>query len=109
MTVREYEPILQKEPAHADAFLALRKAYRESGKLDKLVTLYECRAQAIDDAAKAAELFYLAAVARTKDPARIAELSGEMGLLSTHMLARIERALASPARKADVTPEHLKL
>ena len=39
------------------AFLGLRKAYREAGKFDKLVTLYEGRAQAIDDPPKAAELF----------------------------------------------------
>src|SRR3954449_5347942 len=151
-TVREYEEILQSDPAHSEAFLGLRKAYRESNQFDKLVILYECRAQAIDDPAKAAELFYLAAevrldhlgdpsgaeadlahavdkdathlkatkrlkdiyreqgriadymtmlemeavaVARTKDPARIGELSTEMGQLSTQILSRIEKALAS--------------
>jgi tetratricopeptide (TPR) repeat protein len=61
---REYEQVLQKEPANGDAFVALRKAYRESNRFDKLVTLYETRAQAIDDQAKAAELFYLAAEVR---------------------------------------------
>ena len=61
---REYEQVLQKEPANGDAFVALRKAYRESGRFDRLVTLYETRAQAIDDQAKAAELFYLAAEVR---------------------------------------------
>jgi len=60
-TVREYEQILQSDPAHSEAFLGLRKAYRESNQFDKLVMLYEARAQAIDDPAKAAELFYLAA------------------------------------------------
>jgi len=43
---REYEQVLQKEPANGDAFVALRKAYRESGRFDRLVTLYETRAQA---------------------------------------------------------------
>ena len=61
---REYEQVLQNEPANGDAFVALRKTYRESGRFDKLVTLYETRAQAIDDQAKAAELFYLAAEVR---------------------------------------------
>ena len=61
---REYEQVLQKEPANGDAFVALRKAFRESGRFDRLVTLYETRAQAIDDQAKAAELFYLAAEVR---------------------------------------------
>jgi len=35
---REYEQVLQNEPANGDAFVALRKAYRESGRFDKLVT-----------------------------------------------------------------------
>jgi tetratricopeptide (TPR) repeat protein len=61
---REYEQVLQNEPANGDAFVALRKAYRESNRFDRLVTLYETRAQAIDDQAKAAELFYLAAEVR---------------------------------------------
>jgi len=61
---REYEQVLQTEPANGDAFVALRKAYRESNRFDKLVTLYETRAQAIEDQAKAAELFYLAAEVR---------------------------------------------
>ncbi len=61
---REYEQVLQKDPANGDAFVALRKAYRESNRFDRLVTLYETRAQAIDDQAKAAELFYLAAEVR---------------------------------------------
>jgi len=58
---REYETGLAERAANGDAFVALRKAYRESNRFDKLVTLYETRAQAIDDQAKAAELFYLAA------------------------------------------------
>ncbi len=61
---REYEQVLQSEPGNHDAFVALRKSYRESGRFDKLVTLYETRAQAIDDQAKAAEFFYLAAEVR---------------------------------------------
>ena len=61
---REYEQALQLEPGHNEAFLFLRRAYREAGRFDKLVTLYETRAQAIPDQAKAAELFYLAAEVR---------------------------------------------
>jgi golgin subfamily B member 1 len=165
-TVREYEQVLLKDPAHTEAFLALRKSYREAGKFDKLVTLYECRAQAIDDQPKAAELFYLAAevrvdhlqdvegaetdlahavdrdpnnlkatkrlkdmyreqgrtpeymtmlemeaaaVVRTKDPARLAELQTEMSQFSTLHLARLEKALANPATKGEVTDDQLKL
>jgi hypothetical protein len=44
---REYEQALQHEPGHNEAFLFLRRSYRESGRFDKLVTLYETRAQAI--------------------------------------------------------------
>jgi tetratricopeptide (TPR) repeat protein len=164
-TVREYEQILQSDPAHSEAFLGLRKAYRESNQFDKLVMLYEARAQAIDDPAKAAELFYLAAevrvdhlgdesgaeadlahavdrdpthlkatkrlkdiyraggrtgeymtmlemeaaaVARTKDPARISELQTEMAQIESQVLSRLEKAMASPASRGEVTAEHLK-
>jgi tetratricopeptide (TPR) repeat protein len=61
---REYEQLLESDPANDDAFLALRKAYREEQRFDKLVTLYETRAQAVSDQAKAADLFYLAAEVR---------------------------------------------
>ncbi len=63
-TVREYEAALQRNPADTEAFVALRKTYRQAGKHDRLVTLYETRAQAIEDNAKAGELFYLAAELR---------------------------------------------
>src|SRR3954469_6359488 len=63
-TVREYETALQRNPADTEAFVALRKAYRQAQKHDKLVTLYEARAQAIEDGPKAAELFYLASELR---------------------------------------------
>ena len=63
-TVREFELALQNDPAQTEAFVALRKTYRQAGKHDKLVSLYERRAQAIDDGPKAAELFYLAAELR---------------------------------------------
>src|SRR5947207_2401102 len=63
-TVREYEAALQRNPADTEAFVALRKTYRQAQKHDRLVTLYETRAQAIEDNAKAGELFYLAAELR---------------------------------------------
>src|ERR1035438_6374844 len=63
-TVREYEAALQRNPADTEAFVSLRKAYRQAQKHDRLVTLYETRAQAIEDHAKAGELFYLAAELR---------------------------------------------
>ena len=64
-TLREYEQALERDPTQNEPFLALRKAYRESGTWDKLITLYELRAQALtDDAHKASELFYLAAEIR---------------------------------------------
>ena len=63
-TLREYEQTLEREPALNEPFLALRKAYRENGTWDKLVTLYELRAQALTDGPKASELFYLAAEVR---------------------------------------------
>src|SRR5215216_2211870 len=65
-TLREYEQALERDPSQTEPFLALRKAYRESGTWDKLITLYELRAQALSagDASKASELFYLAAEIR---------------------------------------------
>ena len=51
-TLREYEQALERDPTLNEPFLALRKAYRESGTWDKLVTLYELRAQALTDAAQ---------------------------------------------------------
>jgi tetratricopeptide (TPR) repeat protein len=164
-TVREYEAALQRNPADTEAFVALRKAYRQAQKHDRLVTLYETRAQAIEDNAKAGELFYLAAelridqlgdaegaeadlvnavdrdpghiraaarlkdiyreqgrtadymtmlemeaaaVARTRDPARIAELEAEMGQLFLNHFAKLERAVRNPQRQGKLGPEHLK-
>ena len=63
-TLREYEQALERDPTLKEPFLALRKAYRESGTWEKLITLYEMRAQALADAPKASELFYLAAEIR---------------------------------------------
>ena len=63
-TVREYEAALVKNPGDTEAFVGLRKAFRQSKEFDRLITLYETRAQAIDDGPKAAELFYLAAELR---------------------------------------------
>jgi tetratricopeptide (TPR) repeat protein len=63
-TLREYELALQRDPAADEPFRALRQAYRESGKFDKLVTLYEARGQALEDGPRASELFYLAAEVR---------------------------------------------
>jgi tetratricopeptide (TPR) repeat protein len=164
-TVREYEAALQRNPADTEAFVSLRKAYRQAQKHDKLVTLYETRAQAIEDHAKAGELFYLAAelridqlgdaegaeadlvnavdrdpthiraaarlkdiyreqgrtadymtmlemeaaaVARTREPARLAELEAEMGQLFLNHFAKLERAVRNPQRTGKLSAEHLK-
>jgi tetratricopeptide (TPR) repeat protein len=164
-TVREYEAALHRNPADTEAFVALRKAYRQAQKHDRLVTLYETRAQAIDDDAKAGELFYLAAelridqlgdaegaeadlvnavdrdpthlratarlkdiyreqgrtadymtmlemeaaaVARNRDPTRIAELEAEMAQLYLNHFARLERAVRSPQRTGKLSPEQVK-
>src|SRR5262245_9204131 len=63
-TLREYELAVQQDPTQNEAFLALRKAYREANRFDELVVLYERRADAVEDGPKAAELFYLAAEVR---------------------------------------------
>jgi tetratricopeptide (TPR) repeat protein len=164
-TVREYESALQKNPADTEAFVALRKAYRQAQKHDRLVTLYETRAQAIDDAPKAGELFYLAAelrldqlgdpegaeadlvnavdrdpthiraaarlkdiyreqgrtadymtmlemeaaaVARTRDATRIAELEAEMSQLFLNHFAKLERLVRSPQRPGKLAPDHVR-
>jgi tetratricopeptide (TPR) repeat protein len=164
-TVREYETALQRNPADTEAFVALRKAYRQAQKHDKLVTLYETRAQAIEDGPKAAELFYLAAelridqlgdaegaevdlanavdrdashiraaarlkdiyreqgrtadymtmlemeaaaVARTHDPARIAELQSEMQQLFVNHFAKLERTVRNAQRPGKLNPDNVK-
>jgi tetratricopeptide (TPR) repeat protein len=63
-TVRDYEQAFQQDPSQEPPFLALRKVYREQREFDKLVSLYEERAQAVAEDAKAADLFYLAAELR---------------------------------------------
>ncbi len=164
-TVREYEAALQRNPADTEAFVSLRKAYRQGQKHDRLVTLYETRAQAIQDNTKAGELFYLAAelridqlgdpdgaeadlvnavdrdpghiraaarlkdiyreqgrtadymtmlemeaaaVARTREPARMAELEAEMSQLFLNHFARLERAVRSPQRQGKLAQEHVR-
>jgi tetratricopeptide (TPR) repeat protein len=164
-TVREYEAALQRNPADTEAFVALRKAYRQAEAHDKLVTLYETRAQAIEDGVKAGELFYLAAelridqlgdavgaeadlanavdrdpghiraaarlkdiyreqgrmpdymtmlemeaaaVARTRDPARLAELQSEMSQLFVNHFGKIERVVRNPQRPGKLAPEDVK-
>jgi tetratricopeptide (TPR) repeat protein len=164
-TVREYEAALQRNPADTEAFVALRKAYRQAEAHDKLVTLYETRAQAIEDGVKAGELFYLAAelrldqlgdnmgaeadlanavdrdpghiraaarlkdiyrelgrmadymtmlemeaaaVARTRDPARLAELQSEMSQLFVNHFGKIERVVRNPQRPGKLGPEDVK-
>ncbi|HEY0710048.1 MAG TPA: hypothetical protein VGG33_24770, partial [Polyangia bacterium] len=167
-TLREHEQALEQDPTLDEPFLALRKAYREGAVWDKLITIYELRAQALTDPVKASELFYLAAevrldhlddpegaeadlahaldrsadnikaasrlkllyrqagrhaeymtvlemeaaaVAQSREPARIAELESELALFCRDGLGRLERAVALPAaqRVAEVTPEGLKL
>src|ERR1051325_7733535 len=164
-TVREYEAAMDRNAADTEAFVALRKAYRQSQKHDRLVTLYEARARAIEDNAKAGELYYLAAelridqlgdaegaevdlanavdrdashiraaarlkdiyreqgrtadymtmleleaaaVARTRDPARIAELQAEMGQLFVNHFARVERTIRNAQRPGKRSTEHVR-
>src|SRR5260221_94630 len=164
-TVREYEAALRRNPADTEAFVALRKAFRQAEAHDKLVTLYETRAQAIDDGPKAGELFYLAAelrldqlggavgaeadlanavdrdpghiraatrlkdiyreqgrmadymtmlemeaaaVARTRDPARIAELQSEMSQLFVNHFGKLERIIRNPQRPGKLAADDLK-
>src|SRR5262245_33875391 len=164
-TVREYEAAMERNAADTEAFVALRKAYRQAQKHDKLVVLYERRAQALEDNAKAGELFYLAAelridqlgdaegaeadlvnavdrdpshiraaarlkdiyreqgrtadymtmlemeaaaVARTRDPARIAELEAEMSQLCLNHFARLERAVRNPQKTGKLAQEHVR-
>ena len=89
-TLREYEQALQTDPTLTEPFLALRKAYGESKTWDKLITLYELRAQALADGSKASELFYLA---------------GEIRL---DHLDDAEGAEADLAHAIDRDPENLK-
>jgi len=63
-TVREFEQAFQEDPTHQQAFLSLRKAYGEKQRFDKLVTLYESRAQSAESDEEAADLYQQAAVLR---------------------------------------------
>jgi golgin subfamily B member 1 len=62
--LREYEQALEGDPTLDEPFLFLRKAYTDARQWDKIVTLYELRAQSLTDGPKASELFYLAAQVR---------------------------------------------
>ncbi len=128
-TVREYEAALGQNPADTEAFVGLRKAFRQSKEFDRLITLYETRAQAIDDGAKAAELFYLAAELRFdqlsdtagaeadlanavhRDPshiraaARLKDLYREQGRIPEYM-EMLEMEAVAVARSRD--PAHLE-
>ncbi|MDX2020518.1 MAG: hypothetical protein SF187_09770 [Deltaproteobacteria bacterium] len=63
-TVREFEQAFADDPTHQQAFLSLRKAYGEKQRFDKLVTLYESRAQATTSDEEAADLYHQAAELR---------------------------------------------
>ena len=89
-TVREYEAALARNPADTEAFVGLRKAFRQSKEFDRLITLYETRAQAIEDGPKAAELFYLAAELRLDQ------------------LGDVEGAEADLANAVDRDPGHIR-
>jgi tetratricopeptide (TPR) repeat protein len=108
---REYEQALQREPGHNEAFLSLRRSYRESGRFDKLVTLYETRAQAIPDQTKAAELFYLAAEVRIDQlsdvPGAEADLAHAVSRDATHRKA--VRRLKDIYREQGRSNEYLKM
>ncbi|MGD0836344.1 MAG: tetratricopeptide repeat protein [Polyangia bacterium] len=107
----EYEEDLQREPGHNEAFLYLRRSYREAGRFDKLVTLYETRAQAIADQAKAAELFYLAAEVRIDQLADVAgaeaDLAHAVNRDATHRKA--VKRLKDIYREAGRASEYLKM
>jgi tetratricopeptide (TPR) repeat protein len=108
---REYEQALQREPGHNEAFLFLRRSYRESGRFDKLVTLYETRAQAIPDQTKAADLFYLAAEVRID---HLSDVSGAEADLA-HAVSRDATHRKAAKRLKDIyreqarTTEYLKM
>src|SRR5439155_9321047 len=85
---------VDRDPNNLKATKRLKDIYREQGRLGEYMTMLEMEA---------------AAVARTRDPVRMAELQTEMTQFSGQQLARLEKALASPASKGEVTAEHLKM
>ncbi len=101
---REYEQALQREPGHNEAFLFLRRSYRESGRFDKLVTLYETRAQAIPDQTKAADLFYLAAEVRVD---HLSDVSGAEADLA-HAVSRDATHRKAAKRLKDIYREQAR-
>lgn len=108
---REYEQALQREPGHNEAFLFLRRSYREAGRFDKLVTLYETRAQAIADQTKAAELFYLAAEVRIDQLADVAGAEADLAHAVSRdaMHRKAVKRLKDIYREQGRTAEYLKM
>jgi len=110
-TLREYEAAVQGNPADTEAFVALRKAYRQAQQHDKLITLYEARAQAIDDGPKAAELFYLASELRLD---QLSDAAGAEADLA-NAVARDPGHVRAVARLKDIyreqgrTPEYMRM
>ena len=67
--------------------------YREQGRTADYMTMLEMEA---------------AAVARTRDPARLAELESEMSQLFLNHFARLERVVRNPQRAGKLAQEHVR-
>lgn len=84
---------LDRDPANGKAAQRLKLIYREQGRTADYLTMMEMEA---------------AAVARTKDQARVADLHAEMNQLFAGHFARIEKAITGPQRATEVTPDMLR-
>ncbi|HVT06900.1 MAG TPA: tetratricopeptide repeat protein [Polyangia bacterium] len=84
---------VDRDPGHIRAAARLKDIYREQGRTADYMTMLEMEA---------------AAVARTRDPARLAELEAEMGQLFLNHFAKLERAVRNPQRAGKLGAEHLK-
>ena len=59
--IEDFEEIFRRDPADVDAFAALQRVYRQSGRLDQLAAVMERRATHLRDGHKAADLLCRAA------------------------------------------------
>ena len=71
--IKEFEEIFRRDPADVDAFAALQRAYKQSGRLADLAALMERRAGHLRDGHKAADLLTRAAEIYAQQGEEVAE------------------------------------
>ena len=96
----ELREAFDQDPAHVDAFIALRRIYQQHKRFDELAALYETRAVAMSEPLKAAELY-----SRASD-IRFDKLQDEEG--GTRCLIQAVKADSSARRPVEKLRQILK-